>query len=166
MLPKTLRFRFANLLLLLVYFFPWLSGCVIDISDYAGTYPFKHQDVIEVQPGHTNTREILERFGAPVAIARPGQLLRFPKAGLNREGYIEVQAETFFALFSNHRNLDKDHLIYYYHYSRLEGSNVWIIFWAKKTRRLHVRELWLLVNDRTQKVVDLFYREAPSGDED
>ncbi len=165
MFPKRLRFRFANLLLLLVYFFPWLSGCFIFNGYYAGTYPFQHEDVVEVQPGHTSTREILERFGPPVAIARPGQILHFPKAGLTREGYIEVQAETFFALFSSHHNLDKDHLIYYYHYTRLESSSVLILFVVKEKRRLHVQELWLLVNDRTQKVVDLFYREAPSGDE-
>ncbi len=157
-LPK-IPIKYAAAVLVL----PCLAGCFFG-GRYLSDEPIGRERVGSILPGRTSSREVLTRLGPPVAIARSGKTIIFPPPSLGKSGYLEMDSDAFFELFSLGRELRKDEVVYYYDSSSESSLGVLVITIiiniGGQTDRVKVERLWLLVDERTGIVEDYVYRAA------
>ena len=121
--------------------------------------PLQASEVEKISPGKTTRREVLDLFGPPAAIARRGQqIITVPVPGIKREPSQQVQAETFFALFSAYAPNDS-HVIYYYWRAEMREAHAMAVLAIGSLGKLSVDKLWVLIDERTGVVVDYVFRE-------
>lgn len=136
------------------------SGCIFG-SRYRTEAPFTETQIRKITPGTTTKQEILDWFGPPIAVARSGEVMKIPAPGPLKEGSQDVQADTFFELFSSKHSLTEQHIIYYYYDSEMKGTEVLVLFFAGIVKaRVAENKLWLLIDDRTGMIVDYIFKKA------
>lgn len=144
-----------------------LSGCVVIGGERLADEPIGKKWVEMIRPGQTHIREIMTRLGSPVAIARQRQTMVFPPPGMGKRGYLEIQPDAFFELFSSNRILREEEVVYYYQSSRKTDSGLFMFFIVINgggvVERINAERLWLLVNERTGLIEDFVYRSAVDG---
>lgn len=136
------------------------SGCYVMGGKYRADEPFTEAQIRKITPGTTTKQDLLDWFGPPVAVARKGAVMKIPVPGLRKEGSHDVQADTFFELFSSKHALTEQHIIYYYYYAEIKGTEVMVFLAGTAYQREVVDKLWLLVDDRTGVVADYIFRKA------
>jgi hypothetical protein len=135
-----------------------IGGCYVGERYLAGE-PFSEQAVAGIKQGTMTKRDVLQWFGPPVAIARRGTTMTFPPAGIRKEGWEDIQSDTFFELFPQKDGNADDRIIYYYYAPRLTMNGVVSILIAGGyTRRIVADELWLLIDERTGRIEDFVMR--------
>jgi len=141
-----------------------LSGCCLIGGQYLADEPIGTKRVERISPGQTSIREVLTWFGPPAAIARKGSTVIFPPPSPGKSGYLEMNADAFFELFSPGRTLREEEVIYYYDASRkssLGGLVIMILInFGGQTDRVKVERLWLLADERTGLIEDYVFRAA------
>lgn len=152
--------KYATIVLVLLC----LSGCCLIGGQYLADEPIEKKRVERISPGQTSVREVLTRLGPPVAIARSERTVIFPPPSIGRSGYLEMNSDAFFELFSPGRALRKEEVVYYYDASRkssLGGLVIMILInFGGQTDRVKVERLWLLVDEKTGIIEDYVYRDA------
>jgi len=135
------------------------SGCGVVGTRYRIESPLQASEVKKISPGKTTRREVLDLFGPPAAIARRGQeIVTVPVPGIRKESSQQVQADTFFALFSAYAPNDS-HVIYYYWRAEMRETHGVILGAMGTLGKLSVDKLWVLIDERTGVVVDYVFRE-------
>ena len=141
-----------------------LSGCCLIGGQYLVDEPIGKKRVERIRPGQTTIRELLVWLGPPVAIARSGRTVIFPPPSIGKSGYLEMNSDAFFELFSSGRALREEEVVYYYDASRkssLGGLVIMILInFSGQTDRVKVERLWLLVDEGTGIIEDYVYRVA------
>lgn len=138
-----------------------MCGCFVARENVLADEALPGEHIRRIRRGATTRQEILERFGPPVAVARPGTTMVHPPAGPVKRGRADVPSETFFELFSTGRSLRGTEIVYYYDSSRLKATGVLIVplvgggFHNSETV---VERLWLLIDDGTGIVEDYVFR--------
>lgn len=138
-----------------------LGGCFVARERILAGEPLPGDRIREIRRGTTTKQEILERFGPPAAIARPGTTVVFPPPGLGGRGRAEVPSEVFLELFSSGRAIRDSDVVYYYDASCLKSTGVLIvplIGGGYHSTEMAVERLWVLVDGRTGVVEDYVYR--------
>lgn len=117
--------------------------------------------------GHSR-QELVKQYGPPIAIARQdGPPLYVPRPFQN--GSDSLMPERFFEKFASKHNIDEHLTIYYYqksigHGEVLEvgvfspGASTSSSFITEKTASTY--KLWVLIDDRTNKIVDYSLEET------
>ena len=121
----------------------------------------EHERVVQIVPGKTTRQELLRWFGPPLALLRRGATVTMPQAGVRPLGWREVQADTFFELFSG-RPPAPDDLVYYYEAAEQTEFGVFMLVAGHTSRDVNESQLWILLDGGTGLVKDLVYRR--SGD--
>lgn len=141
-----------------------LSGCFVIGGQYLSDEPIGRKRVEKISPGQTSLREVLTWLGPPAAIARNGRTVIFPPPSIGKSGYLEMNSDAFFELFSPGRELREEEVVYYYDASRkssLGGLVIMILInFGGQTDRVKVERLWLLVDEKAETVEDYVYRAA------
>ena len=84
--------------------------------------PILSERVAAIRPGVTTRWEVLEAFGPPRAVARPGTTMTFPSPGGWRPGGEAVPSEAFLDLFAAKRPLRPSEVVFYYEASVRKGT--------------------------------------------
>jgi hypothetical protein len=141
-----------------------LSGCCLIGGQYLVDEPIGKKRVERIRPGQTSIREVLTWLGPPAAIARNGKTVIFPPPSMGKSGYLEMNSDAFFELFSPGRELREEEVVYYYDPSRQSSLGALVIMivinFGGQTDRVKVERLWLLVDERTGTIEDYVYRVA------
>ena len=156
----------AGGLVLLLTLLAWSQGCVPAIPLITG--PDLSEDSVErIEPGRTTKHQLFEWFGLPMAIGENDELLHIPRptiysgssvGDIRRGGYDDINADTFFELFSSTRQLGDQHRVYYY-YRAVSTSYVVIGGLAYYTSsHTQTRRLWVLVDEDRGIVDDYLFR--------
>ncbi len=141
-----------------------VSGCLI-FPEAAPDYGIKDPEklVVFVEPGKTTKRELLKRFGPPVAIAAQDEMTVIPLIydvpPLRPGNTYAIRSDAWFELFAAERSLTEYHRVYYYY--ALSRSRVLMFFWIFDYRgsSTETDRLWFLVNERTGTVEDYAFKE-------
>ncbi|KPJ63568.1 hypothetical protein AMJ44_14270 [candidate division WOR-1 bacterium DG_54_3] len=127
--------------------------------------PLKDEKIIRIQPGKTTKGDIIEWFGAPMAIAVQGEILKIQTEASWAKGnprggyYFEIDSDTFFELFSSKHELTEYHRIYYYYRAVSTKSAVILLLYFYESGRTVIDRLWILVNEETGIVEDYVFRK-------
>jgi hypothetical protein len=130
-----------------------LCGCAVVGERFVFEEPLAEKQVRMIKNGETTRKEILDWFGPPLAVARPGTVLKVPLPGPIKSGSEEVKAEAFFERFSGIPGIMKDHVIYYYSGSAAVWSD--LCFYngcIPTTPSLEVRRYWILIDEHEGRV--------------
>ena len=119
----------------------------------------EHDRAVQIVPGKTTKQELLQWFGPPLALLRQGATVTVPQVGVRPVGWREVQADTFFELFSSrpHPPAPED-VIYYYAAAEQTELGVFLLVAGHSSREVHESQLWVLIDGGTGRVKDLVYR--------
>lgn len=129
------------------------AGCAIVGERFTLEEQFAGKDVQKIRNGETTEKEILEWFGAPLAIAQAGAVVKIPRYGLVPAGSREIPAESVFSQFPEAAG--KERLVaYYYRGVALTWADV-VLYEASFTTQptLEVTELWVLIDDSAGAVI-------------
>ena len=141
-----------------------LQGCVPAPSFHSGL-PLPQKTVDGLQAGKTTKAELLEWFGLPLSIAVKGETLTIPLgpewfgSGVRHARYEQVDADTFFELFSSKHSITDHDRIYYYHRTVSSKYAVVLAVYLNETVNTRSDRLWVLVDEETGLVEDFFFRK-------
>ena len=91
------RFCRCVLAILTTVFF---AGCALWGENFRVTEPLGRERVAAIRIGESTAQEVMVQFGPPLVVARPGKTMTVPQPGSWLASDSEVQAETFFTLFT------------------------------------------------------------------
>lgn len=135
------------------------AGCMfgsINQADITQLAKFTPEDVIK--PGQTTRQEIIAALGPPLALARQG----VKTTVFFGDTYLPMSSsrtpEVYFELFRDRLALRDNHVIYYYRSASSYASESFVIFAMSRTVKLHIKSLWVLVDDDTGIVQDYIFR--------
>ncbi len=142
-----------------------LDGCgfITVSSNVVIDEPFTEDKVRMISHGETTKKEILEWFGPPVAVARPGTVMKVPHWSKNITKAEDVPADDFFKRFTASREQAQAPLAYYYEAASLSWTELYgfvleaagpLYIPSPENRPLTVRKLWILFDEKSEKVVD------------
>lgn len=140
-----------------------LGGCFAMRDRRAIDEPILPGRVAEIRPGVTTRWEVLEAFGPPRAVARPGTTMTFPPPGGWRPGGEAVPSEAFLGLFAVRRPLRPSEVVFYYEASARKETGFLVfplVGGGAVTKEAVVDRLFLLVNEETGRVEDVILRRA------
>ncbi|MCK4736989.1 MAG: hypothetical protein KAT10_00405 [Sulfurimonas sp.] len=107
--------------------------------------------------------ELIGILGLPLAVAKQnGTPMYIPKPFENTSK--RLQPDVFFELFASKHDLDEHYVIYYYQHCSFTGYGLGILSYAEMPffmpgKHITVDKLWVLIDERTQKVVDYRFGE-------
>lgn len=139
------------------------SGCVLT---HAGTGRALPTGRSPVAPGTTKA-SLLEDLGPPMAIAAAGEVVEvaaeplgwFPDRGAERDRAVFLQqADAWLAPFAGRRSIDARHRVYYWYATSIREHNWWPILYLYHADLARLDELWVLVDEETERVVDAIHR--------
>ncbi len=139
----------------------WLGGCCVVRERVRADEALPGEQIRGIRRGATTKQEILERFGPPAAVARPGTTTVYPPAGAAERGHVGVSSDALLELFSTGRALRDTEIVYYYAASRLDATGVLIVpivGWGYHSMEMAEEQLWLLIDDRAGVVEDYVFR--------
>lgn len=140
------------------------GGCFAFKERHRSADPITRDAVGEIRDGVTTRREILARFGPPVAVARRGQPVLLPIPGPERWGRRVADPDAFFAPFPAEAPADGGGTVWYYDATevRAAGALVVPIAGAGYFSKDYVTDrLWILIEERTGIVRGHVFRPAP-----
>jgi hypothetical protein len=139
------------------------SGCVLT---HAGTGRALPTGQSPVAPGTTKA-SLLEELGPPMAIAAAGEVVEvaaepvgwFPRGSAPSDRAVFLQqGDAWLALFAARRPLEARHRVYYWYATSTREHNWWPILFLYHAEIARLDELWVLVDEETERVVDAFHR--------
>jgi hypothetical protein len=139
----------------------FLSECVPAIPMRTGR-PLKDDKILTITPGKTTKQDIIELFGAPMAIAKQGEVLKIQSERTYlspKSSYYEIDSDTFFELFSSQHTLTEYHRIYYYYHAVSKETGLVLGFFIYENGKTIFYKLWILVNEETGMVEDYVFRK-------
>ncbi|MDD5085194.1 MAG: hypothetical protein PHE61_04015 [Candidatus Omnitrophica bacterium] len=145
--------------LTIVFVAMFVCSCSVMPHKYESGKQIKDSAARKVQPGVTTKAEIIEWFGVPTAIAKKGEKVSLPMEmahyGAGCEGpRQDTSSETFFSMFSSKHKITDSHRIYYYAYTKSEGSMLGILFFNTMSSKTQTDKLLVLINEDTGIVED------------
>lgn len=153
--------RLVHILWLLAFVLIFLSGCYTSLESYRVGSSLNERQISKIKPGQTHKEEVLQWFGPPIAIARWGKIMRFPAPDMERKGFVEQEASTFFELFNSKHSLGDKHIIYYYYdmksSRRFSAIIVPVFIGSASTKK---NELWILIDTHNGLVLDTHYQKS------
>ncbi len=121
-----------------------------------------------LQPGRTTKRELFRALGPPQAIASRGEVVALESpvamvsAGGNCQrtlgGSYRISSDAWFEAFAARRALHEDHRVYYWSSWNASGVSWFLLLGVYATCGNDLRELWVLVDESTERVDDLVVR--------
>jgi hypothetical protein len=143
----------------------WLHGCGIVIMDRGLVIdePFTEKMALLIRHNETTKKDILDWFGPPAALARPGTVTKVPHWSKSGSASSDVPADDFFKRFVAAREQVQKPLVYYYEAARLDWTEFyWWLFNGAgplyippvEKRPLTIMTLWVLVDEESGNVVD------------
>ena len=143
----------------------WLNGCgyIIVGKGLVIDEPFTEKKVQMIRHNETSKKEILDWFGPPAAVSRPGMVMKVPHWSKSGSSSSDVQADDFFKRFPASSDKAQKPFIYYYETAQMSWTELYGYFYdaagplyippvAKRT--LIVMRLWILLDETSGKVVD------------
>lgn len=160
---KTHHTPYISKLLLLIPVLALSASCVFipyDITEPLET-PIEERPMKDFKPGKFKRSDIIEWFGPPDAIARPGTTIKVPSTEFRKMGSSDVDSQTFFELFPDHQPITRQHIIYYYETSAAHGVGaiVGVIGGGGGSGpvtpvRLRINKLWILIDTASGYAID------------
>ena len=154
----------SPLAILAVFFVVLLQGCP-SLPIRSGVQ-LPQETVEQLQPGKTTKAEVLDWFGMPLSIAKKGETLTIFResawvagGGIRPSSYYQVDADTFFELFSAKRKITDRHRIYYYYHSVSTKFAIIAIVYNRESAHTRKDQLWLLMDEETGIVEDYVFRK-------
>ena len=144
-----------------------LQGCIPAPSFRFGV-PLPQETVDRLQSGKTTRAEVLEWFGMPLAIAAKGEALTIPHgpewvgSGARYASYENVDADSFFELFSTKHAINDRDRIYYYFYTVSSKQAIVLAVYINETVNTRSDRLWVMIDEETGLVEDYAFRKAAS----
>jgi hypothetical protein len=134
--------------------------------------PFTDKNVQKVRPGATTRAEILDRFGPPLAVVRPGEAIKVPH--WNRRGVFleDVPADGYFSRFDASTPQARKPVVYYYEAAKLDWTEVYGYVYdaggplyvpSIDKRTLIVQKFWILLDEESGRVIDLWTEKTEDG---
>ncbi len=120
-----------------------LCGCAIISEQYVLERQFTDEQVRTIRNGETTKKEVLDRFGPPAAVARPGA----------------AAADNVFGRFAATGGPAKDRIAYRYDASALTWGDLCAFGQGgggciPSTPMLKAQKLWILIDEASGRVVD------------
>ncbi len=126
--------------------------------------PFKEGQVKVIRHGMTTKKEVLEWFGPPLVVARPGSIVPMPEQELLNSLAVKISSDTLFERFKPDPP-PRSPLLYYYEDQALSWTNFGVVLLLPGSgpapsiiepvgSKFTVNKLWLLLDDATGRVVD------------
>lgn len=136
-----------------------LPGCIIKTGR-----PLSGDQARTLAPGASTKQELLERFGAPAAILAGGEITvvnsySVRPGALGSQYTYSFSADTIFELFPPEARPDRYRRIYYYRHVTSTLFVLPLLFWFHETGNTKTDHLWVLVDERTEKVEDYAFRK-------
>ena len=134
-----------------------LQACLMP-RNYTVGQPLKQNLIGKIQPFVTTKQQILDWFGLPHTILKPGEVAEIPYA--DSGGYVsgqntqKISTDTLFELFASKHKITPNHRIYYYIYVKTSGMMVDFIIIHPDTSRTLTDKLLVLINEKTGLVED------------
>lgn len=161
------------LAILAAFFIVSLQGCAPAPPILSGV-KLPRQTVEQLRPGNTTKAEVLDWFGMPLSIAKKGETLTISResawltGGVADRGihtirtfsFYQVDADTFFEMFSTKRKITDHHRIYYYYDSVSIQFMVTAIVYQHEHAHTYKDQLWLLLDEETGIVEDYVFRKG------
>jgi hypothetical protein len=127
--------------------------------------PFQEDQVKVVRHGMTTKKEVLEWFGPPLVVARPGSTVLMPEQELLNAMAVTVSSDTLFERFKPGSPPPQSPLLYYYEDQALSWTDFGAVCWFPTNgpapsitgptgNTFKVKKLWVLLDDATGLVVD------------
>jgi len=154
-----LRIRKISVFVVFICAVVLLGGCMVAGRKYKGEECFQKDQIEKILPGKTTKQEILLWFGPPLAIARKGKVIKIPSPDVQKTSSYELHSDTFLELFSGKHEITENHIVYYYTYSEMKGTETVVVFAGTGNSKLVVDKLWILINKETGIVEDYVFRE-------
>ncbi len=143
-----------------------LNGCGFIILSKGAVIdePFTEEKVQLIRRNETTKKDILEWFGPPAAVARPGSVIKVP--GWNKSGSasMDMPGDAFFKHFRTIGVPLQRSLVYYYETAKMDWAELHAWFYtvegplhvpSVEDRTLTVIRLWILIDEASGKVEDL-----------
>ncbi len=138
-----------------------LWGWLISAT-YVAEEPFTDDQVKAIRHGVTTKQDILAWFGPPLAIARPGSVVKVPRPVIHQAGSDDVPSDDLFRRFVPGTAFDADTVVYYYHCltaKQLVEFPIPMSFELSAASpygeyAVSAKMLWILIDQRTGIVVD------------
>ena len=147
----------------------FLQGCIFPMGgERTGRSLSSHGEVVR---GTTTKEQLVDWFGAPMAIAGPGESVEVPAATVHHQDPVSGReqwygggswlqdGDAWLELFAERRPFGDAHRVYYWYTSSDGGLFVWPVFLMISQTHESLDELWVLVDERTGLVMDVAYRE-------
>ncbi len=143
----------------------WLTGCgcLIVGRETVIDEPFTQEQAAKIRPGVTTRHDILEWFGPPSAVGRPGTVMKEPRWSKTGAATSDIRAEEDAGRFDGAWERMQRPLLYYYESARLNWTEYGIVgnggggpiyIPPDKKRTLTVKRLWVLIDESSGIVVD------------
>ena len=152
----------------------WLDGCGVVIIGRGLIIdePFTEKKVQMIRHNETMKKDILDWFGPPAAVNRPGSVMKVPH--WNKSGSVssDVQADDFFKRFPASSEKARKPLIYYYEAAQMNWTELYGYFYNAAgplyippvaDRTLTVMKLWILLDETSGKVIDHQMEKTEEG---
>ena len=126
------------------------AGCFVMGENHRTAGPVSGANAREIRDGATTRRQILERFGPPLAVARRGAVLALPYPGPVPKGCRSVSSDSFLEPFSAVRPPGPADAVYYYEATDVRATGalaIPIVGGGFYSRELVTRRLWVLVDE-------------------
>jgi len=138
-----------------------LGGCMAQTSSFVSSNPLQSYDPgVSLRPGITTRQDVIKALGPPLTLARQGgKIIVYPDEVIPRGG-TETSSDVYFEIFRDRYELRDDYIIYYYQ-SVVGSTGTMVVVAAGSTDiKAYVSKLWVLIDDRTGKVIDYEFRPA------
>ncbi len=127
--------------------------------------PFQEDQVKVIRHGMTTKKEVLEWFGPPLVVARPGSSVLMPEQELLNALAVTVSSDILFGRFKPGSPPPQSPLLYYYEDQALSWTDFGAVCWfpvngpapgiiGPTDNTFKVKKLWVLLDDATGLVVD------------
>ena len=125
-----------------------LGGCFAHSMDMGGA-DLEEQDIARIEPGVTTKAQVLDWFGQPQAIIRPGDTGPVYTGG----GMAYYGSDSYFELFSSDHRIADSHRIYVYSHTQMTGGAVAFPLMGVHSSKMKTETLLILL-DSADDIVD------------
>jgi hypothetical protein len=130
------------------------SGCVVATGSFNLGEPLDPEKMESIRPGTTRQSEILEWFGPPTALLRPGKSVELGPPRAETLDY-----DNAFLLFAEHHEPGPEMAVYYYRHLSTSRAGAFVVAVVSASMTIERERLWILIDEHTRRVVDYVFRE-------
>ncbi len=133
-----------------------MEGCGFLGRTYVIEEPFTEKQVDSIRHGETTKKDLLQWFGPPLVVARPGASIMMPQQGSIKSGSLEIPADGLFERFKASLVRPLVPLLYYYEDTALSWVDVsfYTSMPIPTKPTVTVKRLWILIDEKSGTVVD------------